>query len=411
MEREPDSPDEPVLSNAENAPAARRGVLAGLAVTAVVGPIIAYGVSGLAEADGKPVPRVTITKTVEVQCVQPSQPEIDAMEERITQRPLIYVTDEEMSQNTPHSYQANKLGLTIYDNRSLIPLSDDLEVAYGDKGPAEGEMPLDEYIQSVHDYLAQYGLQLHTHDTDRYMPINYSDLSPEGVRALKNEFLNLALALGALPQELYSAIGLTDVYIATEIHGKDEEDLGTVGDHSIYLDFTPEDNHSTSYDLPLHELAHGIDKATCFGSGADKQFASLNPFPVYGRQSERTPNPVVNQRMTYENRKVSSWGEQQRRIADSPTSNAVERENAEKHLDQYLGTIITRTQYGMKNVVEDKAVTLSPLLEGAPYAMSPFHSPVLREKLALLLARLNTVNPAVVDYLLTNATANYERSE
>jgi len=229
----------------------------------------------------------------------------------------------------------------------------------------------DEAALVMHDYLSNYGLNFEipteTDVKDIEAAVEGFSVHPvdldlidtqEFIRATQKYLFNMS----NIPVEIVKAAGVEELRLMSSPESVKKDD-GTLGKEfaglytglskRIYIDI---DDWMRGFSQSLvHEIGHGLDHEFCGTTGSfyDPEFASINP-------------PDFKYGVT---------------IDDTKT--------------------ITTSEYGSTKISEDKAETIVPILS-IPEALFYFDQ-TIKDKFAILLARLDTLVPGSLKYYVSLA--------
>lgn len=243
-------------------------------------------------------------------------------------------------------------------------------------------------------------------DDDIITTVEHNPLTREAFVAADSKeakfvLYSLITQFGELPVELVEAIGLKRI-VVTDIVGTIVD--GTTGvagfiepeDHSnttIYID-----QFVATGSVAIHEMVHLWDAQQCgpLGMQYDEQYSELNPEPVEGKYGfyEDTTGYYSDQEAFSLATAQNLYTKLQQ--AETPEEKAL----VYAQIDAIDAQVVTVSDYGLTNIIEDKATLGERLFDPLNrWTVEAVASPILQSKITLLAARLYEQEPKLLEYL------------
>lgn len=297
---------------------------------------------------------------------------------------------------------AEELNLTLYDYESEF--NDLQEDIYGLDNP--GVIPIDVYFERVQEFLSRYDVSIEfagdidldddygisvpvQHDYSKEQMLTENDIETKIV------LYNLVDSFGKLPVELVKTMGMKRI-VLTDIDEADDA-IGFISPEVLDFDTIFLDHKEGGGIAPVHEMFHLWDMRVCGPVGAwrDPQFEELNPDPAEDNfdfyantqeyYSEDNAQTLKNQNDLYT----------KKQIAQSDT----EKATIQAEMDAIDSLVVSTRDYGLNNIIEDKATIGEDILGiFSRWSMESVESPILQAKTKLLLARLYSEAPEIVEF-------------
>lgn len=294
---------------------------------------------------------------------------------------------------------ADELGLTVYDYRSeYADLSENL---YAEN---PGAIPVTEYFTRAQEFLSRYGVTLGFYKRQPKTPYDlvveetysYKDMELEDALETKQQLYGLIESIGDMPVELIQLMGLEHVA------------LGHLVGDAAGLSVADREYPNTAYVDPIlvnpnaliHEAFHIWDARECGPNGmwSDTQYDDLNPeLPadqgsIYTGQAQPSEGYLSTLGSFYELGDLYTAIQ----LADTEEDKA----SIQQRIDAIKNMVVVAQDYGFTNIVEDKATMAETIFSMfVRNDLEEVASPVLREKMLLLLGRVYDKKPEIVEYL------------
>lgn len=248
--------------------------------------------------------------------------------------------------------EAKKRGLTVIDN----------DPAFKKLKTADS---VDEVLSVVNSYTSNFDLKVELAESTDFKDIGYGiePVKKEDIdlKEFKKGAANLLWSFTYLPTEVVKESGMNTLKVTESI--KPDVPFVPMYEPDPPLSTNPVTGiiyttRNTFYRVSsseyFHEIEHGLDKKECglWGMLRDPEFHDLNPKGFkYGKENK----------------------------------------------DALFKTVAA--SYGQKHVIEDKATVSELLFSGFAKALYQYESPVIQQKQALILARLEKKVPNITEYI------------
>lgn len=291
-----------------------------------------------------------------------------------------------------------ELGITFpkYDSHHLDSLEIDLN-----QNQSKG---FGEYYSALSAILNELGIPLKTGPVEG-MGLKAQTPTNAELQTSQAKFqtLHLARIFNKVPINLTKRLGITQV--ALTAHGEGFGGLALTDEGVLIVDVT--NNGEERLGVAEHEYEHLIDAAECGADGMqnDPAYESLNRRAKYAGEYPLPQGFLNTVPRTWEALSGKIYPLKDAMQEAAKKRDAAKGRQSQKALEALENGIEVESDYGYKNVGEDKAELGSHIFDPPSYGdVLDKISPVRRAKFLLLLARLYELAPEVVEYYSLNAS-------
>lgn len=281
---------------------------------------------------------------------------------------------------------ADKLGLTLFDNRSYA-------TEVGEGGNVDTELSRQEVLAKTQKFLQQYDITIRFATEKDGHPVErlVSDDTIGDVYNAREALYAITNTIATFPKEYVALSGIKEIVLAGDIAKSKESTVYTTAAAAMSNEKSWFDVDAASPHAVAHEIGHGVMQAVCGGPQAaheDKQLAAGS------KGSDAYDEDYKG--VSYETYAVELKQIEKDMLERQPYGSRLEAVQQEAIRD-----VSTTTGYGHTAVQEDGAELAAALTTDELYKMR--HAmvfPKLRHKLSVTLGRLAYYRPAIAEYFM-----------